>query len=176
MSLHDLPERPVRRRPPSPVSVVHRLMRTTTQEIVDARLNAAGRGDRGRLAGLAGDIATIGHQLGGFLARNDTVLRDAGLTEQADLLAALDRRIRNALDASGARLVDPLGEPYLAVADVLDVRDRPVDADDQRLVVTRTISPALRLDDGELLRPAQVILGLRGEETATTNTDERNDA
>jgi len=176
MTLNDLPERPVHRRPPSPVSAVHRLIRTTAREIVDARLNATGGADRGRLAGLAGDVATIRHQLGGFLARNDAVLRNAGLAEQADLLAALDRRIRNALDGCGARLVDPLGEPYLAVADVLDVRDRPADTDDQRLVVTRTISPALLLDGGEMLRPAQVILGLHDEEPVHPTTDERNDA
>jgi hypothetical protein len=157
MRPHDLPERPVPVKPPSPAGVLHRVMRSAAQEINAARGQQQGGAAQERFRTLATDVALVRHQMRGFLDRQDERLRAAGLDEQADLLAALDRKLAKALEGAGVQVIDPVGEPYHAVADHIDVRGGPP-GDEDALVVSRTLSPGLRLDDGELIQPARVIL------------------
>ncbi|MFA1549748.1 hypothetical protein [Actinomadura chokoriensis] len=154
----DLPERPVPVKPPPPVKVLHQVMRSAAQEINAARGHREAGAAHQRFCTLATDIALVRHQMRGFLDRQEEQLRAAGLDGQADLLATLDRKLVKALEGAGVQIIDPVGEPFRAVADHIDVRGG-APGDEETLVVGRTLSPGLRLDDGELIRPAQVILG-----------------
>lgn len=152
------------REPDPPFVVVHRLLRSAKRDQANA-VNAVRdqarqqvREQRDRYVELAGEVATTLHELRGLLDHHGAALREAGLDPASEALAALHRRLGKVLHSTGARLVDPVGEPYPAVADHTDVKGRPGDTDDSALVVAQTISPGLLLADGELIRLAEVFL------------------
>lgn len=150
--------------PESPFVVVHRLLRSAKRDQANAvntvrdEARQQVRRQRDRHVGLAREVATTLHELRGLLERHDAPMREAGLDVAAETLAALHRRLAKVLQSTGVRMIDPVGEPYLAVADHSDVKERPGGVDDAGLVVGKTITPGLLLDDGELVRPAEVFL------------------
>lgn len=178
---------PDRERPPlldgepeAPSVVVHRLLKSAKRDQANA-VNAVRdearqqvERQRDRHVGLAWEVATTLHELRGLLERHDAPMREAGLDTATETLTALHRRLAKVLQSTGVRMIDPVGEPYPAVADHTDVKGRPGDTDDRDLVVAQTISPGLLLDDGELLRPAEVFLepAAAPEEPAEEAADE----
>ncbi|MDA8370266.1 MAG: hypothetical protein M0026_10405 [Nocardiopsaceae bacterium] len=152
-----------------PYALMHKLLSTTARDRARA-VNAVREESRGeieehrrRYTEIATGVAAALHELRQLLSGNDERLREAGFADQADTLTALDRRIVAALGNAGVRFIDPVGEPYLAVADHISVRHRPADTEDADLVVAETVRPGVLLDDGELVRPAQVLLGAAAE-------------
>lgn len=154
----------------SPYSVVYNVLSGATRETAKVANELRARHLReieeqhGRYTGIATGVAGALHELRVLLDLHGERLRASGFADQADTLAALDRRIAKALNGAGVRLIDPLGERYADVAEHIAVKDRPADAADADLVVAETLRPGVLLDDGELLRPAQVFLDTRPED------------
>ncbi|PSK98494.1 hypothetical protein CLV63_105168 [Murinocardiopsis flavida] len=166
-------ERPELPGPPvPPYAVVHKLLsagaRDKARAVNAVRQEARGEAEeqRRRYTDVASGVAAALHELRVLLARDGERLRGAGFADHADTLAALDRRIAATLANAGVRFIDPVGERYLAVADHLSVKHRPAEGEDTGLVVSETLSPGVLLDDGELLRPAQVFLAAGAPHTA----------
>lgn len=116
--------------------------------------------DHDLLRALMIDLALAHHQLRVFLDRNTAVLEDAGLPEQAGLLATIRDRYEQVLTRAGAELVYLDGQPFtFEVSEQAKVTAWIPAEDVDQPRVRETVSPGVLLN-GELICPVQVELAV----------------
>jgi len=145
-------ERPVPDRPiDPPFALVYDVVRRAARERDAGREEMRERLDatHERYTGLGADAAVALHELRGCLE---------GDTAPA-VLTSVARRFATALDRAGVRFDDPVGEAYAAVGRRVDVAHAPDTGDENTMIVAKTLRPGVLLDDGEVIRRAQVVLG-----------------
>ncbi|MGC0420875.1 hypothetical protein [Embleya sp. AB8] len=145
-------ERAVSARPiDPPFALVYDATRRAAREREAGREELRKRLEAGheRYTGLAADTAVALHELRGCLAGEPAPA----------VLASIARRFATALDRAGVRFDDPVGEAYAAVGRRVDVAHAPDSGDEAAMIVARTLRPGVLLDDGEVIRRAQVVLG-----------------
>ncbi|MEU0933174.1 hypothetical protein [Embleya sp. NPDC005971] len=145
-------ERPVPERPlDPPFALVYDAVRGAAREREAGREEMRKRleSTHERYTGLAADAAVALHELRGSLEGEPV----------PGILASIARRFATALDRAGVRFDDPVGEPYAAVGRRVDVAHAPDSGDEGAMIVTKTLRPGVLLDDGEVIRRAQVVLG-----------------
>ncbi|AUH39602.1 hypothetical protein [Streptomyces sp. CMB-StM0423] len=147
----DEQERLLAARPEPPQGVVWRLLRERAQA-ADAAV-----ADTHRQVGehknvfehFARDVANALHGLHGVTPAN-----------AADALPSLTAKLAKALEGSGARFLDPAGEPYEDVEMWADVVGSEQQAGLERAVVAETLQPGLLMADGKLAQRARVYLAV----------------
>ncbi|MYW02928.1 hypothetical protein [Streptomyces sp. SID3343] len=134
-----------------PFALVYDVVRRAAREREAGRAEMRKRLDAGheRYTGLAADAAVALHELRGCLDGEPV----------PTVLASIARRFATALDRAGVRFDDPVGEAYAAVGRRVDVAHAPDEGDEGRMIVAKTLRPGVLLDDGEVIRRAQVVLG-----------------
>jgi hypothetical protein len=145
-------ERPVVERAiDPPFALVYDVVRRAAREREAGREDMRRRLDatHERYTGLAADSAVALHELRGCLEGEPVPA----------VLASIARRFATALDRAGVRFDDPVGEAYAAVGRRVDVAHAPDEGDEARMIVAKTLRPGVLLDDGEVIRRAQVVLG-----------------
>ncbi|MFF7244289.1 hypothetical protein ACFZBU_10370 [Embleya sp. NPDC008237] len=145
-------ERPVPERPlDPPFALVYDVVRRAARERESGREEMRKRleSTHERYIGLAADAAVALHELRGSLEGEPV----------PTVLASIARRFATALDRAGVRFDDPVGEAYAAVGRRVDVAHAPDSGDEGAMIVTKTLRPGVLLDDGEVIRRAQVVLG-----------------
>ncbi|MFI6580198.1 hypothetical protein [Embleya sp. NPDC050493] len=145
-------ERPVPERPlDPPFALVYDVVRGAARERESGREEMRKRleSTHERYIGLAADAAVALHELRGSLEGEPV----------PTVLASIARRFATALDRAGVRFDDPVGEAYAAVGRRVDVAHAPDSGDEGAMIVTKTLRPGVLLDDGEVIRRAQVVLG-----------------
>lgn len=145
-------ERPVPERPlDPPFALVYDVVRGAAREREAGREEMRKRleSTHERYTGLAADAAVALHELRGSLEGEPVPA----------VLASIARRFATALDRAGVRFDDPVGEAYAAVGRRVDVAHAPDSGDESAMIVARTLRPGVLLDDGEVIRRAQVVLG-----------------
>ncbi|MYS82347.1 hypothetical protein [Embleya scabrispora] len=145
-------ERPVPERPlDPPFALVYDVVRRAAREREAGREEMRKRleSTHERYTGLAADAAVALHELRGSLEGEPVPA----------VLASIARRFATALDRAGVRFDDPVGEVYAAVGRRVDVAHAPDSGDEGAMIVTKTLRPGVLLDDGEVIRRAQVVLG-----------------
>jgi hypothetical protein len=142
-----LPDRPI----DPPFALVYDVVRRAAREREAGREETRKRVDatHERYTGLAADAAVALHELRGCLEGEPVPA----------VLASIARRFATALDRAGVRFDDPVGEAYAAVGRRVDVAHAPDEGDEARMIVAKTLRPGVLLDDGEVIRRAQVVLG-----------------
>ncbi|WP_406286422.1 hypothetical protein [Embleya sp. NBC_00896] len=142
-----VPDRPI----DPPFALVYDVVRRTAREREAGREEMRKRleSTHERYTGLAADAAVALHELRGCLE---------GEAAPA-VLASIARRFATALDRAGVRFDDPVGEAYAAVGRRVDVAHAPDSGDEGTMIVAKTLRPGVLLDDGEVIRRAQVVLG-----------------
>lgn len=132
-------------------------------QAADDRLRAVVSDTDRRDKELAGELVVVLHKLREFVAATGPAMDAAGLTAEVTLVNALADRLAVAVTRRGATVLDPLGERYADVADVVEVLgDDGSGAGTDDLWITKTERAGLRWADGALVRPAQVRLGAAG--------------
>ncbi|MET7299846.1 hypothetical protein [Embleya sp. NPDC005575] len=145
-------ERPVPERPlDPPFALVYDVVRRAAREREAGREEMRKRleSTHERYTGLAADAAVALHELRGSLEGEPVPA----------VLASIARRFATALDRAGVRFDDPVGEAYTAVGPRVDVAHAPDSGDESAMIVAKTLRPGVLLDDGEVIRRAQVVLG-----------------
>ncbi|GCE01637.1 hypothetical protein [Embleya hyalina] len=134
-----------------PFALVYDVVRRTAREREAGREEMRKRleSTHERYTGLAADAAVALHELRGCLDGEPAPA----------VLASIARRFATALDRAGVRFDDPVGEAYAAVGRRVDVAHAPDSGDEAAMIVARTLRPGVLLDDGEVIRRAQVVLG-----------------
>jgi hypothetical protein len=134
-----------------PFALVYDVVRRAAREREAGREEMRKRLDatHERYTGLAADAAVALHELRGCLEGEPV----------PGVLASIARRFATALDRAGVRFDDPVGEAYAAVGRRVDVAHAPDEGDEDRMIVAKTLRPGVLLDDGEVIRRAQVVLG-----------------
>lgn len=152
-----------------PFALVYDVVRRTAREREAGREEMRKRleSTHERYTGLAADAAVALHELRGCLDGEPAPA----------VLASIARRFATALDRAGVRFDDPVGEAYAAVGRRVDVAHAPDSGDEAAMIVARTLRPGVLLDDGEVIRRAQVVLGFvptpAEREAAPGRTDDR---
>ncbi|NUR00945.1 MAG: hypothetical protein HOY79_31780 [Streptomyces sp.] len=144
-------ERVLGARPEPPQGVVWRLLREKAQA-GDAAAQETRRQveeHKGALEHLARDVAGALHGLHGVTAAN-----------AADALPSLTHRLAKALEAAGARYLDPAGVPYEEVEMWADVEGSEPAAGLERAMVAETLQPGVLMADGRLAQRARVYLAV----------------
>ncbi|OPC82817.1 hypothetical protein B4N89_19420 [Embleya scabrispora] len=153
-----------------PFALVYDVVRRTAREREAGREEMRKRleSTHERYTGLAADAAVALHELRGCLEGEPAPA----------VLASIARRFATALDRAGVRFDDPVGEAYAAVGRRVDVAHAPDSGDEAAMIVARTLRPGVLLDDGEVIRRAQVVLGFvptpAEREAAPGRTDDRD--
>ena len=144
-------ERPLRARPEPPQGVVWRLLREKAQA-GDAAAEETRRQveeHKSALEHLALDVAGALHGLHGVTAAT-----------AADALPSLTHKLAKALEAVGARYLDPVGTPYEEVQMWADVEGSEPVAGLERPTVAETLRPGVLMADGKLTHRARVYLAV----------------
>lgn len=160
-------ERPVRSaRPAKPQAEIWRLLRDGETERRSARAECRDHvaAEHERFTALLVDVVNARHQLQVFLRHKRMVLAAAGLSAEAELLAAIDARLGNVARRAGARVFGPDDldgrrydidsmEPFADVIAAVpaDELDTPC--------VRETTAPAVLLG-ADLLQRARLVLGV----------------
>ncbi|WP_159029270.1 hypothetical protein [Streptomyces viridochromogenes] len=144
-------ERPLGARPEPPQGVVWRLLREKAQAGGAAAEETRRQVEEHKtaLAHLAQDVAGVLHGLHGVTAAN-----------AADVLPSLTHRLARALEAAGARYLDPVGTPYEEVQTWADVEGSEQVAGLERAMVAETLRPGVLMADGKLTQRARVYLAV----------------
>jgi hypothetical protein len=112
---------------------------------------------------LAGELVVVLHKLREFVAATGPTMEEAGLAAEVTVVAALADRLATAVTRRGATVLDPVGQRYADVADVVEVLgDDGSGAGTDELWITKTERAGMRWADGALVSPAQVRLGVSG--------------
>jgi len=114
--------------------------------------------------GAAADQAVLVFHLAAVLGRDEGAFADAGLTRLHRQLNALRHQMAQAIERTGLRVVDPTGQAFDDVADLVHVigwRHGPEFAGE---VVAETIEPIVR-HETELVRPGRVVMGAPDKES-----------
>lgn len=112
---------------------------------------------------LADELVVVLHKLREFVAATGPAMAAAGLEAEVGLVTALADRLATAVSGRGATVLDPVGERYVDVADLVEVLgDDGSGVGSAELWITKTERAGLRWADGEVVRPAQVRLGSTG--------------
>lgn len=152
----------------------HLLRRQATEKrAVQAGAAHAQADERDRFRALVTDLAGAHHQLRAFLAQYATVMKQAGLTEQADLLVTIHDRYGQVLTRVGAELVYPEeGQPFtLDLVDSVTITASIPSTDVGHPVLRETVKPGVRLGS-ELVCKAEVQLAIP---TRTPEIDDPSD-
>ena len=138
-------------RPEPPQGVVWRLLREKAQAADAAAEETRRRVEehKGALEDLARDVANALHGLHGVTAAS-----------AADALPHLTRKLAKALEAAGARYLDPAGTPYEEVRMWVDVEGSEPAEDLERDMVAETMRPGVLMADGKLTQRARVYLAV----------------
>jgi hypothetical protein len=112
----------------------------------------------------AADQAVLVFHLAAVLRRDEAAFADAGLTRVHRRLNALRNQMAQAIERTGLAVVDPTGQAFDEVADLVHVigwRHGPEFAGE---VVAETIEPIVR-HERELVRPGRVVMGSPDKES-----------
>jgi hypothetical protein len=144
-------ERPLADRPEPPQGVVWRLLRekARTGDAAAEETRRQVEAHRSTLEHLARDVAGVLHGLHGVTPAT-----------AADALPSLAHRLARALEAAGARYLDPAGTPYEEVRMWADVEGCEPVAGLERPVVAETLQPGVLMADGKLTQRARVYLAV----------------
>jgi hypothetical protein len=147
----DEQERPLGARAEPPQGVVWRLLREKAQagEAAAEETRRQVEEHKSTLEHLARDVANALHGLHGVTAAN-----------AADVLPALTHKLAKALEAAGARYLDPVGTPYEEVQMWVDVVGSEPASDVERDMVAETLQPGVLMADGKLTQRARVYLAV----------------
>lgn len=146
----------------SPASEVAALLQRYQNDLAEQKAT-----DQAALAdahSAAADQATLVFHLAAVLGRDEAAFADAGLTRVHRRLNALRHQMAQAIERTGLRVVDPTGQAFDEVADLVHVigwRHGPEFAGE---VVAETIEPIVR-NDTELVRPGRVVMGAPDKES-----------
>jgi hypothetical protein len=130
-------------------------------------VRAEGTASLERVLGIVATQAALVFRLGVVLAESEDKLREAGLGRVRTQLSIVRRQMVEALDGAGLEIVDPIGAPFDATQEHVDVVDWRHGAEFTDEVVAETIEPIVR-HDGVVIRNGRVIMGApqNGEERA----------
>jgi hypothetical protein len=144
-------ERPLGARPEPPQGVVWRLLREKAQAGDAAAEETRRRVEehKSALEHLARDVANALHGLHGVTPAN-----------AADALPSLTHKLARALEAVGARYLDPAGTPYEEVQMWADVEGSEPVAGLERAMAAETLQPGVLMADGKLTQRARVYLAV----------------
>ncbi|AKH85768.1 hypothetical protein AA958_30095 [Streptomyces sp. CNQ-509] len=147
----DEQERLLAARPEPPQGVVWRLLRERAQaaDAAVAETHRQAGEHKNAFEHFARDVANALHGLHGVTAAT-----------AADALPSLTAKLAKALEGSGARFLDPAGEPYEEVEMWADVVGSEQRAGLERAVVAETLQPGLLMADGKLAQRARVYLAV----------------
>lgn len=146
----------------SPASEVAALLQRYQHDLADQR--AADQAALADAHSAAADQAVLVFHLAAVLGRDETAFADAGLTRVHRRLNALRNQMSQAIERTGLRVVDPTGQAFDEVADLVHVigwRHGPEFAGE---VVAETIEPIVR-HETELVRPGRVVMGSPDKES-----------
>lgn len=147
------------------------LMRRHATEKRDVQAAAARvRADqRDQFRALVTDLARAHHQLRVFVAQHAAAMEQAGLTEQAGLLATIHDRYGQVLTRVGAELVYHDGQPFtLDLLHSAEITASIPSTDVEQPIVQETVSPGVRLGS-ELVCKAEVQLAVPAKTPTTDN-------
>lgn len=127
------------------------------------RMRAALSGTDRQDKQMAVETVVVLHKLKEFVAATGPAMDAAGLAAEVKLVRALAERLDAALTGRGVTVIDPAGERYANVADLVEVLgDDGSGLATDDLWVVRTERAGLRWADGELVLRPQVRLGAPG--------------
>jgi hypothetical protein len=146
----------------SPASEMAALLQRYQNDLAERR--AADQAALADAHSAAADQAVLVFHLAAVLGRDETVFAGAGLTRVHRQLNALRNQMAQAIERSGLRVVDPTGQAFDEVADLVHVigwRHGPEFAGE---VVAETIEPIV-CHETELVRPGRVVMGSPDKES-----------